>query len=152
MPACAHSVALPGHLECAKANPRPFIVSHRPHYPPIMSHARSTASSSLNLQLIFNNALRLYQRRTKTNLLAQPLAARLESCETPGTVITLLQEQVQIQDQDVVDSLTKWLYRFVNVLHALSVSIGERISLVCIDTILEICVLFQLHRLSPQRM
>jgi hypothetical protein len=108
-----------------------------------MSHARSMASSSSNLQLIFNNALQLYEKRTKINLLAHPLAAQLQSCDTPGTIITLLREQVQIQAQD--DKLTKWLDPIVNVLHTLSVSLGG-VSLVCLDTILEICILFQLQQ------
>lgn len=116
-----------------------------------MSRAYPTASSSSNLQLTFNNALQLYERRTKINLLAHPLAAQLQSRDTPGAIITLLREQVQIQAQDVVDKLTKWLDPIVNVLHTLSVSLGEGVSLVCLDTKLETCTLFQFHRLSPLR-
>lgn len=140
---------------CARLHPlqpNRTATLHRLSAPPIMSPpAHPVASSSSNHQLIFNNALQVYERRTKTNLLAHPLAAQLQSRDTPATIITLLREQLQIQAQDTVDKLTKWLDPFVNVLHTLSVSLGEDVSLVCLETILEICVLFQLHRLSPQR-
>jgi hypothetical protein len=92
-----------------------------------MSFTRSTTYSSSNLQPIFNNALQEYERRTKTNLLTHPLAARLQSCDTPGAIITLLREQVQIEAQDIVDKL---LDPFVNALNTLSVSLEECVSLV----------------------
>ena len=127
--------------------PSPFIVSQ---HLPIM-HARSTASSSSNLQSIFNTALQEYESRTKINLLTHPLAARLQSRDTPDAIITLLREQVKVEAQDVVDKLTKWLDPFVNSLHSLSAFLGEGVSLVCINSILQICTLFRLHRLSPQQ-
>ena len=43
---------------------------------PHMSHANSTASSS-NTQLIVNNALKAYEKRTKKDHLAHPLAPAL---------------------------------------------------------------------------
>jgi len=101
------------------------------------------APSSSNPQLIFNNALQAYERRTKTNLLSHPLAAQLQSRDTPEAILTLLREQVQVQaHQHILDKLTKWLDPTVNVLHTLSVFLGEDVSLVCLDTILKICILF----------
>ena len=101
--------------------------------------ARVVATSSSN-QSVFNNALQVYERRTKTNLLVHPLAVLFESCDTPGTIITLLRQQVQIQAQDVIEKLTKGLDPIVNVLHTLSLSLGENVSLVCLDTVLKVCI------------
>jgi hypothetical protein len=42
---------------------------------PFMSHARPTASSSSNFQLIIDNALDKYEKRTKNDLLVHPLAS-----------------------------------------------------------------------------
>ena len=112
------------------------------------SYPRFTPSSSSNLQSVFNNALTAYEKRTKIDLLAHPLAAQFQYCNTPGAVLALLQEQVQNRVQD---GLNKSLGSIVNVLHTLSASLGENVILVCHDTILETRILFDLHRLSPQR-
>jgi hypothetical protein len=49
-----------------------------------MSHYHPTASSSSNFQLIINNALKAYEKRTKEDLLAHPLAAQLQACNSPS--------------------------------------------------------------------
>ena len=55
---------------------------------------------------------------------------RASNPATPGNIVTLLREQVQIEAQDVVDKLTMWLDPFVDDLHILSVYLGEGVSLV----------------------
>jgi hypothetical protein len=100
-----------------------------------MSNTHPTASSSSNFQPIFNNALKVYERRTKKDLLAHPLAAQLQACDTPSSILAVLQQQVQEFDrsQSGDDRLTNWLDPTVNVLYSLSASatLGEGVGLVC---------------------
>ncbi len=101
-----------------------------------MSHTHTTASSSSNFQLIINNALDTYKKRTKNDLLAHPLAARLQTCNTPSDIIAVLQEQAQGPDQSRSSNerRTKWLGPTVSVLHAFSSILAAGASLVCIRT------------------
>lgn len=115
-----------------------------------MSPPRPPASSP-NFQSIFNNALQAYENRTKLNLLADPLAAQLQFCDSPGAIIAVLRQQVHIDNLEIVNKLIGWLDPIVNVLHTLSVSLEWDISLVCLDALLDICILFRLHSLSPLR-
>ena len=86
--------------------PLPFFLSYshnqRTHNPPLhsyMSHTRPTSTSSSNFQVIFNNALKAYERRTKKDLLAHPLAAQLQDCNSHSSILIVLQQQVQELDQ-----------------------------------------------------
>ena len=74
-----------------------------------MSYTRSTSSS--NFQLIFNNALKAYEKHTKYDLLAHPLAAELQSCDSLTAILTVLQQQVQDLNpsQRSYEGLTKFL-------------------------------------------
>jgi hypothetical protein len=92
----------------------------------------SSPSQASNFQVIFNNALKAYERRTKKDLLAHPLAAQLQSCNSPSSIIIVLQQQVQElnQSQSSDERLTKWLGPTVNVLHTFSGTLGEGVSLV----------------------
>jgi hypothetical protein len=96
------------------------------------SHPITTASSSSNFQLIFNNALKVYEKRTKKDLLAHPLAAELQDCNSPGKIFAVLYQQIQGLDQSLGsdDRWTKWLDPTVNVLYMLFETLGEGISLV----------------------
>jgi hypothetical protein len=99
-----------------------------------MSSSRSitTASSSSNFQLIFNNALKEYERRTKKDLVVHPLAAELQDCNSPSKILSVLHRQLQGLDQSLGsdDRWTKWLDPTVNALYMLSETLGEGISLV----------------------
>ena len=102
-----------------------------------MSHSHpTTATSSSNFQLIFNNALKAYEKRTRKDLLAHPLATELQTCNSPGAILAILHQQVQGLDQSRSsdDRWTKWLDPTVNVLYMLSQTLGEGISLVCLKT------------------
>ena len=97
-----------------------------------MSHPQPTASSSSNFQLIINNALEAYKKRTKNDLLVHPLAPQLQTCGSPGAIIAVLQQQVQGLDQSRTDDRwTKWLDPTVNVLFAFSATLGAGVGLVC---------------------
>jgi hypothetical protein len=96
----------------------------------------SSSSSSSNFQLIINNALDAYKKRTKQDLLAHPLASKLQSCNTPSAILAVLQQQIQGLDQSRSgdDRWTRWLDPTVNVLFALSATLGEGVGLVCLIT------------------
>ncbi len=70
------------------------------------------------------------------DLLAHPLAARLQTCDCPAAILTVLQEQVQElgQSRSNDDRWLKWLDPTVNVLFAFSVTLGAGVSLVCLRT------------------
>jgi hypothetical protein len=88
------------------------------------------APTSSNLQLIFDNALKAYKKRTKNDLLTHPLAARFEVCDSASSMLALLQEQVQDFNQSQRNN-TKWLDPTVNVIHAFSETLGEGVGSVC---------------------
>ena len=98
-----------------------------------MSHSQYTTASSSNFQLIINNALDMYKKRTKNDLLAHPLAPQLQVCDSPGAILAVLQQQVQGLDQSRTDDRwTKWLDPTVNVLFAFSSTLGAGVGLVCL--------------------
>jgi hypothetical protein len=99
-----------------------------------MSHSNPTAStsSSSNFQLIINNALDSYKKRTKNDLLSHPLAAQLQPSKSPSEILAVLQEQVQGLDQSQRsdERWTRWLNPTVNVLYTLSATLGEGVGMV----------------------
>ena len=97
-----------------------------------MSHSHSTASSSNNFQLIINNALKAYEKRTKQDLLAHPLASQLQTCDSPAAILAILHQQVKGLDQSRSsdDRLTRWLDPTINVLYTLSATLGDGVGLV----------------------
>lgn len=98
-----------------------------------MSHPHPTA---VDFQPVFNNALNAYEKRTKNNLLAHPLASRLQACNSPSDILAIFQEQVQELDQSQSnkDRMTKWLDPIVNTLSALSATLGEDDDVVSLRT------------------
>ena len=92
-------------------------------------HPAATANSSINFQIILNNALKAYEKRTKMDLLAHPLAVELEDCNSPAAILAILHRQAQELDPSPSrdDRWTKWLNPTVNILHTLSRSLGETV-------------------------
>ena len=90
-----------------------------------MSLSLPTTSSS-NLEAIFNAALKTYQKKTKKNLLAHPLAPQLRACSSPSDVLTVLRHQTQKFDQSTNNDerLMRWLDPTVNVLYSVSATLG----------------------------
>jgi hypothetical protein len=97
-----------------------------------MSHSNPAASPSSNFQLIINNALDSYRKRTKNDLLSHPLAAQLQFSKSPSEILAVLQEQVQGLDQSQRsdERWTRWLDPTVNVVYTLSETLGEGVGLV----------------------
>ena len=101
-----------------------------------MSHSHLAAASSSNFQQLINNALKAYKKRTKRDLLLHSLASQLEDCNSPAAILAVLEQQVQGLDQsrNSDDRWTKWLGPTINVLCALSDTLGEGVSLVSFQT------------------
>lgn len=99
-----------------------------------MSHL--TAAS---FQLIINNALKAYEKRTKKDLLVHPLASQLHACNSPTAILAVLQEQARGLEQPRSseysdDRWTKWFDLTVKVLYTFSVAVEERVGLVSFRT------------------
>ena len=103
-----------------------------------MSHTKSTASPSSypNFQLIINNALDKYKKRTKNDLITHPLAAQIQSCNSPSAILAVLQQQVQGLDQSRSsdERWSKWLDPTVNIIYVLSSTLTAGVSLVSRST------------------
>ena len=98
-----------------------------------MSQIPSNASSSSsNFQSVFDAALDAYEKKTKTKLLTHPLAAQLQSCDSPTAILSVLQDLIQQFDRrrSSDERLTSWLNPTVNVLYAFSSTIGQGVGLV----------------------
>jgi len=101
-----------------------------------MSHIQPATASSSNFRVIISNALDTYRKRTKKDILTHPLAARLQDCDTPAAILTILREQIHGLDQSQISAerWSKWLDPTVNVFFAFSATIGAGVGLVCLRT------------------
>jgi hypothetical protein len=97
-----------------------------------MSHTHPTSTPS-TFQPIFDNALKVYKRRTKMDPLTHPLADQLKACDSASSILTVLQQHIQELNQSQRNNL-KWLHPTVNVLHAFSKPLGEVVGSVCFRT------------------
>jgi hypothetical protein len=99
-----------------------------------MSQVPSTTTSSIstNFETIFTAALESYKKQTKKDIASHPLAAQLQSRESPSAILAVLRAQVQVFDksQSADEKLTKWLVPTVNVLYAFSAVLGDAVGLV----------------------
>jgi len=97
-----------------------------------MSKVSSTTTSPTNFQNLFNTALGAYEKKTKKDLLTHPLSAKLQHCHSPAAILSVLQELVQQFDQRRCrnERIRRCLNPIVNVLYALSTTIGEGVGLV----------------------
>ena len=143
---CEYHTLCPGHVtSCAHAlsalsptersePPSSSVIRTNRCLPFIMSH--TTASLPSNFQLIINNALEKYKKRTKNDLITHPLAAQLQSCNSPNAILAVLQQQVQElgQSRSSDERWSRWLNPTVNVIYALSSTVAAGVGLVCFRT------------------
>jgi hypothetical protein len=103
-----------------------------------MSFTHAGTTSPSNYDYIFDAALDAYKRQTRRDLTSHPLLSRLQSCDSPDAILTVLREQIpQFQSEshsggDDDDGLSKWLVPTVNVLYAFSATLGEGVGVVSI--------------------
>ena len=99
-----------------------------------MSEDQSTSitKSSPNFQSIFHTALKAYEKKTKKDLLAHPLSAQLQACNSPSDILAVLQDKVNEFDQarSADKRLSQWLNPTINVLYSFSATIGAGVGLV----------------------
>ena len=100
--------------------------------PPSPSPSKSTCIPSPNFQTIFYAALKAYEKKTKKDLLAHPLAAQLQACKSPDDILAVLQDKVTEFNQSMSadERLSQWLNPTINVLYSFSATIGAGIGLV----------------------
>jgi hypothetical protein len=100
-----------------------------------MSQAHPIALSSSNFQSVINAALEAYEKKTESKLLTHPLAAQLQSCNSPTAILSVLQDLTQRFDQRRRSDqrLTNWLKPTVNVLYAFSATLGQGVGLVSLN-------------------
>ena len=78
-----------------------------------------------------------YEKKTKCKLFTHPLASRLQSCDSPTAILSVLQELIQQFDRrrSSDERLTNWLNPTVNVLYAFSDFIGQGVGLVSLHLV-----------------
>jgi hypothetical protein len=92
----------------------------------------STSSSSPhNLQSAFDVALEEYEKKTESKLLTHSLTTQLQSCDSPTAIFSVLHDLIQKLDRrrSSDERLSSWLKPTVNVLFALSATLGQGVSL-----------------------
>ena len=96
-----------------------------------MSQNLPETSPSANYQLIFDNALEAYKKKTGKDLPSDPLLLRLGSCNSPDAVLDVLLEHIPAFGQSGSRLIT-WVKPTINVLYSFSSKIGGAVSLVSI--------------------
>lgn len=87
----------------------------------------STRRTTPNFQPIFEQALEEYRKKTGKDLTAHPLAAVINGCDSPTAILTVLQKKANElkQSRSNDEQLIEWLVPTVNILNALSATLGE---------------------------
>ena len=138
------SVAISGIEHGAAVPLCPVHSFFSPSRPRIMSQTHSNASSSSsssssssNFQSVLNAALDAYEKMTKSKLLTHPLAVQLQACDSPTAILSILQNLIQQFDHrhSSDERLTNWLTPTVNVLYALSSTLGQGVGIVSFNSI-----------------
>ena len=108
--------------------------------------------SSSNFQSIFDASLQSYNNKTKSRLLDHPLATRLQSCDSPNAILSVLQDLIQqfdqrrTSDERSCERLKYWLNPTVNALYTFSVILGESVGFVSLSS-LSLCNMYSDHHL-----
>ncbi|KAI9432819.1 hypothetical protein H4582DRAFT_2061407 [Lactarius indigo] len=88
---------------------------------------RASSSSTPNFQPIFEKALEEYKKKTGNDLTARPLAAEINGCDSLESILTVLERNTgELNQSRSSDArVIKWLKPTVNILSALSATLGE---------------------------
>ncbi|KAH9051135.1 hypothetical protein EDB83DRAFT_2293977, partial [Lactarius deliciosus] len=100
-------------------------------FSPVPKNPATTPPVS-NFNVLFEKALKAYEKKTKQNLIDHPLASQLQACDSSAAILTVLQDQVHQFEQfrSSNERLRQWIGPTVNVLYAFSATLGEGIGLV----------------------
>src|SRR6201996_3437061 len=96
------------------------------------SSLQVTSSPTPGFKPIFEKALEEHKKKTGNDLTTHPLAAQIQGCDSPGAILTVLEGKANElnQSRSSDERLTKWLNPTVNILNALSVTLGQGIATV----------------------
>jgi hypothetical protein len=99
-----------------------------------MSQTQPNASSS-DVQSVLTAALEAYEETTNIKLLTHPLAAQIQSCDSPTATLSVLRDLMQQFDQRhrSDQGLTNWLNATMKVLYTFSATLGQGVSVVGIN-------------------
>ena len=91
-----------------------------------------SAIQAPNFQSIFNEAVEEYKRKTGKDITTHPLAEEIKGCVSPDAILTVLERKANElnRSQSSDERLTKWLAPTVNVLNALSTTLGQGVGTV----------------------
>ena len=97
-----------------------------------MSTSQQVSSTTPNFQPILDKALEEYKKKTGNELTTHPLAEEIKGCSSPDAILAVLQGKAnELNQSPSGDSrLTKWLTPTVNVLNALSATLGQGVGTV----------------------
>ena len=86
-----------------------------------------SSTSTPNFLPIFEKALQEYKTKTGKSLSDHPLAAQINGCGSPEAILKVLEGKANELKQSRTgdEQLTKWLNPTVNILNALSATLGE---------------------------
>jgi hypothetical protein len=91
----------------------------------------SGSASNLNIERIFEAALKSYKKKTKQDLKSHDLFKQLEECDSPAAILAVFQAtQFNLSRTGANERLKKWLVPTINVLFAFSGALAEGVSLV----------------------
>jgi hypothetical protein len=108
-----------------------------------MIQCSSATTLTPNYRSIFDSALDVYRKKTKSDLASHPLLTKIESCGCPEAVLTTLRREILAFDQarSSNNKSSTWLNSTVNVLYTFSSTIGESVGLVCFSDVFKLIIL-----------
>ena len=100
-----------------------------------MSHSPGEAAPSSKYEVIFDEALKTYEKKTGKDLKSDPLLRTLEACKSLDETLSELRQQIPGFDQseDSDNRLTNWVNPVVNVLYIFAQTIGGAIGIVSLS-------------------
>ena len=97
-----------------------------------MSTGLQVSTPNPQFQLIIDKALIEYKKKIKKDLITDPHAEEIRGCDSPESILAVLEGKANElnQSQNSDERMTKWLTPTVNVLNALSATLGQGIGIV----------------------
>jgi len=91
-----------------------------------MSAGVPASTSPPSFQPILDRALGEYKKKTRKDLITDPLAVEIIDCDSPDAILAVLRTKAdELNQSQSDDRLIKWLTPTVNVLNALSSTLGQ---------------------------
>ena len=97
--------------------------------------SQTEPNAFFDVQSVLNTALKNYEEETKIKLLTHPLAAQIQSCESPTAILSVLRDLIQQFDQRYASDqrLTNWPNATVKVLYTFSGTLGQGVGHVSLN-------------------